>query len=467
MKTQQEKTTDKTKKNDLSFDFSKMLVEKEHDWELKLQCSKNGNVLPTFDNHVLIWENHPSFKGKKMKYNEFTRQITIDDEPITSTLRAILRCDFETAAGFYNRQKTDDFIDKYSYQFKFNPIIDYLNSIRDKRNENIKCRNAFIDWFDVEYENETEKHIIEELSEKWFVSAIKRVIEPGCAIEGMIVIVGKTGMGKSTFVNRLAKGYGVEAAFNIEDEKKSAETLNRCWICNFDEFKSLQSKDPQVVKEYLTKTQETTRLAYKHDAEEYTRHCVFISSTNDSNLLKDYTGNEERRFWVFKSKLTDNKKIFNEFNGDIVDALWADALYIYEHNKDYNISRNDFNAAQMASFIKMQRNFKTYMQDDAMDLIRELLDRKYKLNPQGEFNTLEDFKEQIQSPMYNANDTLQRIPISWVNVVMQTLYHTSRKNDKIAAAMGDEFVYKKTRTTNGNCMCLIRKTAIDNQLIFD
>ena len=121
----------------------------------------------------------------------------------------------------------------------------------------------------------------------------------------------------------------------------------------------------------------------------------------------------------------------------------------------------------MASFIKMQRNFKTYMQDDAMDLIRELLDRKYKLNPQGEFNTLEDFKEQIQSPMYNANDTLQRIPISWVNVVMQTLYHTSRKNDKIAAAMGDEFVYKKTRTINGNCMCLVRKTAIDNQLIFD
>ncbi len=446
-----------TKQKELKVDFTK-LTSKKTNWEDSLEHSNNGEIFPTYTNHILIWENHEMFKDIKMRYNEFLRQIEINDEPVTTTTRAILRTQFEISSGFYNKQKTDDFIEAYSYKFKYNPVVDYLNSIRHKRDEKIKCRDAFLDWFDVEYTNETERHVIEELSEKWFVSAVKRIFEPGCPIEGMIVLVGRTGTGKSTFISRLAKGYAVEAAFNIEDEKKSAETLNRCWICNFDEFKSLQNKDPQVVKEYLTKTNETTRLAYRHDAENYTRHCVFISSTNDSNILKDYTGNEERRFWVFKSKLTDNKHIFNNFNDDIIDALWADALYIYENNKDYNITRSDFNAEEMSTFIKLQRNFKTYMQDDAMDLIRELLDRKYKLNINGEFNTLEDFKNQITNPITGAIDTLQRIPISWVNVVMQTLYHTSRKNDKIAAAMGDEFIYKKCRTTNaGNCMCLIRK----------
>ena len=445
----------------------KSLISKEETepWENQLELTKNDKIVHSYMNSVLLWENHPILKDIDIKYNEFFRQIEIDGEPMNNTTRAIIRTKFEAAGGFYNVQKTNDFLDAYSYRFKYNPVINYLKTVKNKRDEKIKCRNAFIDWFDIEYENETEKHIIEELSEKWFVSAIKRILEPGCPIEGMIVLVGKTGVGKSTFVNRLAKGYAVEAAFNIEDEKKSAETLNMCWICNFDEFKSLQNKDPQVVKEYLTKTTETTRLAYRHDAEQYTRHCVFISSTNDTNLLKDYTGDEERRFWVLKTRLTDNRKIFNEFTDDIVDAIWADALYIYENNKDYNITRSDFTTDEMTAFIKMQRNFKTFMWDDAMDLVRELLNRKYKLTATGEFKTLEDFKKQVNDPVSDARDTLNIIPISWINVVMQTMYHTSRKNDKIAAAMNDEFVYRKQRCNSGNCMCLVRKDSLSTQFL--
>lgn len=453
----------KFNKAERNVDFKSLSTKREENWEDKLDRSKQGTIMPTYKNHVLFWENHKVFMNKKMKYNDFLRIVEVDGEPMKNVMRAQMRNDFETFAGFRNKQATDDFIDGYSYKFKYNPVIDYLNSVRDKRNEKIKCRNAFLKWFDIDYENDTEKHIIEELTEKWFVTAVKRIFEPGCPIEGMIVLVGKTGIGKSTFVNRLAKGYAVEAAFNIEDEKKSAETLNRCWICNFDEFKSLQNKDPQVVKEYLTKNAETTRLAYRHDAEEYTRHCVFISSTNDMNILKDYTGVEERRFWVIKSKLKDNRKIYNEFTSDIVDALWADALYLYENNKDYNITRSDFNSTEMSAFIKLQRQFKTFMSDDAMDLIHELLDRKYKLNINGEFNTLEEFKDQINCPRVGANDVLNRIPISWVNVVMQTLYHTSRKNDKIAAALSDEFEYRKLNCTGGYCMCLVRKGTLGVQ----
>lgn len=455
-KKQNEQNKKETTKQSLEVDFSK-LVNETSTWEDGLETGKNSQIVPSYLNHVLLWENHPIFENSTMRYNEFLRQVEIDGEPMKSVTRAILRTKFEICAKFHAVQKTDDFIDAYSYKFKYNPVADYLNSVVNKLNDNIKCRDAFIKWFDVKYEGELERKIIEELTEKWFVSAIKRIFEPGCAVEGMIVIVGKTGTGKSTFINRLAKGYAVEAAFNIEDERKSAETLNRCWICNFDEFKSLQNKDPQVVKEYLTKTTETTRLAFRRDAEEYARHCVFISSTNDSNILKDYTGNEERRFWVFQSQLTDNHKIYNDFNDDIVDALWADAMNIYLNNKNYNISRSDFTQDEMLLFIKMQRNFKTFMQDDAMDLVRELLNRKYVLNNYGEFNTLEEFKEQVISPIPTATDTLNRIPISWINVVMQTLYHTSRKNDKIAAAMNDEFIYRKVLCSGGNCVCLIRK----------
>lgn len=454
-----------TELKDKGVDLEKALIQnKEESWESKLEKQKNGVVKATYKNHVLTWENHLLFKDWSIKYNDFFRQVEINGETLNDVWRAKLRNKFEEAISIRNKNVTDDFIDAYSYNFKYNPVIDYLNSIRDKKDDNIKCKDVFLKWFDVQYDNEKEKEIIERLSEKWFVSAIKRIFEPGCFVEGMIVLVGKTGVGKSTFVKRLAKGYAIEAAFNIEDDKKSAEVLNRCWICNFDEFKSLTKKDPETVKEYLTSTYVTTRLAYRHDAEDFPRHNIFISSTNDGYILKDFTGQQERRFWVFQCNVKDKKNIYDNFKDDIVDAIWADALSLYEADKDYNISISDFDDIETSIFTKLQKQFKTYMNDDAMDLVRELLNRKYKLTQSGEFNNLEEFKKQLSEPILNASDNIKRIPISWINIVLQTLYHTSRKNDKIAAAMSDEWSYKKAMTTAGNCMCFIRRGTED---IFD
>lgn len=435
---------------------SLMTASSGENWENQLEVNKQGAVKATYMNLVRTWENHKLFKGWTLRYNDFLRQIEINGEPINDVWRAKLRNNFDMAVGVNNKQKTDDFIDDYSDKYKYNPVIDYLNSIRDKKDDKVKCKDAFLKWFNIKYDNENEKQIIEKLSEKWFVSAVKRIFEPGCDIEGMIVLIGKTGVGKSTFIRRLAKGYVIEASFNIEDENKSTEALNRCWICNFDEFKSLEKKEPETVKEYLTKTSGTTRLAYRHDPEDYPRHNVFISSTNYGYILKDYTGQQERRFWVFQCGVTDKKNIFENFTDDVVDALWADALSIYESNKDYNISISDFNDYETNLFIKLQRTFKSYMNDDTMDMIREILNRHYKLN-NGQFNSLEDFKKQVNEPIIGAKDMIERIPVSWVNIVMQTLYHTTRKNDKIAAALFDEWDYKKGFCTAGNCMLFIKK----------
>lgn len=462
--TEQEISKTLTELKDKGVNLESLMQKLNGSWESQLEKQKNGGVKPTFKNHVLTWENHPLFKDWTLKYNDFLRQIEINGVPINDVWRAKLRNNLEEAVGINSKQKTDDFIDDFSDQFKYNPIIDYLNTIRDKKDPKIKCKDAFLEWFNVQYSNDIEKEIIQRLSEKWFVSAIKRIFEPGCFIEGMIVLVGKTGIGKSTFIQRLAKGYAVEASFDIENENKATEVLNRCWICNFDEFKSLEKKGPETVKDFLTKTSGTTRLAYRHDPEDFPRHNVFISSTNYGYILKDYTGQQERRFWVFQCDTTDKKKIYDEFTDDVVDALWADALSLYEADKNYNISISDFNDYETSIFIKLQRTFKSYMNDDAMDIVRELLNRKYNLNNNNEFNSLEDFKQQLSQPEGKNGAYINRIPISWINIVMQTLYHTTRKNDKIAAALSDEWEYKKGICTAGNCMIFVRK---GSETLFD
>lgn len=424
-------------------------------WQDALEQTNKGAVKATYENHKLIFENSEEFKEKTIRLNEFTHRIEYCDQPLTTTFRSIIRNDFERVAGFRNPSVTDDFLNNYSYLNKYNPVIDYLNSIRNKRQEDIKCKDVFVKWFKAQ---ETDNNIVKKMTEKWFVSAIKRIFEPGCTIEGMIYVFGKTGTGKSTFIHRLAKGFDKQYIGDIENTQKVCEVMNNCWILNFDEMKSLVKKDPQSVKEFLTTPSDTVRLAYRTDAEEYFRHCVFFGSTNNPDVLKDYSGDVERRFWPIISLLSDKQYIFNNFNDDIVDAIWADALFIYENNKDYNISTGDFNEAELNDMIELQKQCKTYFNDDSVDLIKELLNRKYKLNRDKEFNSLEDFKQQVTKPEEYANDDIICIPISYLNVVLQIFYHTSRKNNWIAAALSDDWVFKKKLTKNsGHCMCLIRK----------
>lgn len=424
-------------------------------WVDALELTKQKSVKPTYSNHVLIFENAKEFEDMTIKLNELTQRIEVNGEPITTTVRSIIRNKFEQVAGFRNPGVTDDFLNAYSVINKYNPIIDYLNSIRDKRREDIKCKDVFVKWFKAV---ETPNKIVEKMTEKWFVSGIKRIFEPGCDIEGMIYVYGKTGTGKSTFINRLAKGFAVQYIGDLENTSRICEAMLRSWIINFDEMKSLVKKDPNAVKEFLTTMTDTVRLAYRTDAEEYKRHCIFFGSTNNPDILKDYSGDVERRFWPIISLLEDKKYIFNNFTDDIIDAIWADALYLYEQNKNYNISTADFDDTQLNELKELQRQCKTYYNDDSVDLIREILNRRYKLNTSGEFDNLEDFKKQVSATDLNANDIITYIPISYLNVVLQVYYHTSRKNNWIAAALSDEWIFRKKLTKfAGNCMCLIRK----------
>ena len=424
-------------------------------WSDALELTKQGNVKATVKNHYLIFQYSEEFKDMNIKFNELTQRIEVNGEPINTIMRSIIRCKFEEVCGIRNVQVTDDFLNQYSYLNKYNPIIDYLNNIRNKRREDIKCKDVFVEWFKA---TETPHKIIERMTEKWFVSGIKRIFEPGCDIEGMIYVFGKTGTGKSTFINRLAKGFAAQYIGDLENTSRLCETMLRSWIVNFDEMKSLVKKDANTVKDFLTTKSDTVRLAYRTDAEEYKRHCIFFGSTNNPDILKDYSGEVERRFWPIISLLSDKKYIFENFTDDIVDAIWADALYIYEHNKDYNISTSDFDDIQLNEMMELQRQCKTYYNDDSVDLIKELLNRKYKLDKNGEFESLEDFKKQVSNADYNATSNITYIPISYLNVVLQVMYHTSRKNNWIAAALSDEWIFKKKYTKNaGNCMCLVRK----------
>ena len=428
-------------------------------WRNKLELTKQKTVKPTNKNFVITFENSPEFSDDTIRWNDFTRCVEYNNEPLNNFLWAKLRNDFENVIGVRNKDVIKDFVFTYAYENMYNPIKEYIENIKWDGKQRLET--VFIDWFKVEDTN-----ITRQMSKKWFVSAIKRIYEPGCDVEGMIILTGKQGIGKSTFVKRLSKGYSVDAVFDIKDEKRCAETCNKSWIMNFDELKSFIKSDPETAKSFLTRTADTCRLAYREESETYLRHCVFIGSVNDSSILKDYSGDIERRFWIMKCMQDDKKYIYDNFTDDIVDQIWAEAFKIYSDNKNYNISISDFNEVDTIKFKTMQKQFKTYADDDLVDGLREILDDTYNLCDDGSFRNMNDFKDQlINKDEYKLNGKINRIPFSYINIAINTIFKTNRPNKWIAAALEDEWIdVQRALYGNRKLHCLVRK---GSQSLFD
>lgn len=404
-----------------------------YNWRDELQRTKTGNVKATYANHKLVFEN--AIDGT-LKYNEFEHVIEYNGNVLNNATIAMLRNEFEQIGEFRNKDVTRDFVTQYSYQNKYNPIKNYLESLEWDGKQRIAT--MFIDWFGVD-----DTSVNRKMAEKWMVSGVKRIYEPGCLIEGMIVLVGAQGVGKSTFIKRLGKmKYSVEAIVDLRNEKNCIETFNRAWIVNFDELKSLIKADSDLAKAVLTRQSDTSRLAYREESETYDRHCIFIGATNDTSILKDYTDKVERRYWTMLCNQNDKRYIYDNFNDDIVDQLWAEAYHIYKHNQNYNISISDFTDAEFDELYNTQRNFKSFNGDNLPNELLEILDGSYKLSEDLTFESADDFVNQAlgrkQFDAHTLFNQIEAIPFSYVNHYLR-MTQNARQNKYIIEALGDKW----------------------------
>lgn len=429
-------------------------------WTDLLEKGTRGQAKATYENHRIVFEN--AIKGS-LKYNEFERVIEYEGKVIDNISLAVLRNKFEKFGRFRNKEVMRDFLLQYSKEHQYNPIKNYLENLvwdGEKRAERI-----FIDWFNVE-----DNVVNRKLAEKWLVSGVKRIYEPGCLIEGMIILVGAQGVGKSTFIKRLGKTkYSVEAIVDLRNEKNCVETFNRAWIVNFDELKSIIKADADLAKAVLTRQSDTSRLAYREESETYERHCIFIGATNDVSILKDYSDRVERRYWIMQCNQSDKRYIYDNFTDDIVDQIWAEAYYIYKNNKEYNISISDFNNEELDLLYDTQRNFKSFNGDDFIEDLKEILDATYSLNDSGEFESMNDFVNQVLGKTNSSSNNtvtnqgklfnrINAIPFSYINYYLKTI-NNQRPNKYIFESLAESWSDVSKYNYNGSRLhCLVRKT---------
>jgi predicted P-loop ATPase len=161
---------------------------------------------------------------------------------------------------------------------------------------------------------------LSEVSRKFFLGCVKRIYEPGCKFDYVVVLEGRQGLGKSTFASILAsEAWFLDGLPNFQD-KDAALNLIGAWICELGELATLYKSANEATKAFITRRTDRVRPPYGQRRVEFPRSTVFMGTTNQHVYFTDSTGN--RRFWPVKVRHCD----FHAVHRDR-DQLWAEAVW--------------------------------------------------------------------------------------------------------------------------------------------
>lgn len=304
----------------------------EHsDWALGLDWSltDEGKFRPTsLNNTRLMLTYHPKFAAKFM-LNRFQHKVWIVGglpsdvgEPPT---RLVSDHDYMAVASWLNTvglmpgvETVGKVIGLIASRLTFDPVEDYLRSLKWDGQFRIA------DWLTA-YAGASKTEYTKLVGPRFLISAVARVLKPGCKVDTMLVLEGPQGIKKSTLARALFGSDWFSDQVGDVTSKESSIQIQGLWCIEVAEMDHFSRADDKAVKSFLSRLDDRYRPTYGLNTVEFPRRCVFVGTYNPdgSGILKDATGG--RRYWFVAC---------NEINIDAVtrdrDQLWAEAVENYE-----------------------------------------------------------------------------------------------------------------------------------------
>lgn len=178
-------------------------------------------------------------------------------------------------------------------------------------------------WIKDFCEGEAKEPYLSEISRKFIMAMVKRVFEPGCQWDYVLVLEGLQGKYKSSIARALASDKWFMDNLPDLKDKDSMLNLQGKWLIELGELTNVKRSDHNLVKAYLVRRTDTVRPHYGRLMSDVPRQSVFIGTVNEGQYLKDPTGN--RRFWPVKVGTCDVKGLTA-----IRDQLFAEAMHVYK-----------------------------------------------------------------------------------------------------------------------------------------
>ncbi len=338
----------------------------EDTWQTALELDKQGKIKDTLDNIVLIIQN--DLELQSLAFNKHRDGIDARNglpwnqikEGWNDSDNAALKVYLSNKYGVYSPTKTKDAILAVAAERAYHPIKEYLDNLPSWDGID-RVETLLIDYFGA-----TDNSYTRAVTRKTMVAAVVRIYHPGTKFDSVLILNGPQGIGKSTFFAKLA-GDWFSDSLTLTDMKDKAgpEKLQGYWLLELGELAGMRKTDVEVVKSFISRSDDKYRASYGVNVESHPRQCVIVGSTNaESGFLRDITGN--RRFWPVRISGNGKRKAWQMSVYD-VEQIWAETLVLYEKGEKLYLEGDDVHLA-------------TSEQDDAMEsderegLVRTYLD---------------------------------------------------------------------------------------------
>ena len=309
------------------------------EWRGKLKVTDKGGLAQTIENAVLILQNDPRLAGalalNEMEHNIVAKR-SLPWRRVNGTSQwidaddAALRYYLERVYGLTGKDRIFDAVNVVATENRFHPVRDYLDS----------CTwdgVPRVDTLLVDYLGAEDNAYTRAVTRKTLAAAVARIYRPGIKFDYMLTLRGRQGLGKSALIAKLG-GPWFSDTFTTMQGKDAYEQVMGVWIMEVGELAGMRKAEAETIKLYISKQTDRFRPAYGRRLQEFPRQCVFIGTTNETQFLRDTTGN--RRFWVVDTPNDPTRDMWEELDDETVRLIWAEAVKLYKAGEKLYLPRD-------------------------------------------------------------------------------------------------------------------------------
>lgn len=229
-----------------------------------------------------------------------------------------------------NAQTVKDFCLSLALEDCYNPVRERISAINWDGKTRLPLFNELLG---IEADEQSQL-----LFKKWLCSAYAVTLneltatgEGKISTEGVLVLVGKQGVGKTSFLRKLfLDGFLFREGLSIADFKNrdALSLLTSTWCVELGEIKSsLSVTTMDELKNFITRSCDVWRAPYDAVAETHARRTALSATCNNADFLVDTTGN--RRFWTIPADGIKAERMRDLPIAEI-GQLWAEIQHIVE-----------------------------------------------------------------------------------------------------------------------------------------
>ena len=308
-------------------------------WREKLRITDKGAIAQTIENVVIILRHDPKLAGR-LALNEMEHNIVVRADLPWRAVKgasqwvdaddAALRYYLERVYGLTGKDRIFDAVNVVASENKYHPVRDYLDGCAWDGVPRVET--LLVDYLGAEDNAYTRA-----VTRKALVAAVARIYRPGCKFDYMLTIRGQQGLGKSALIAKLG-GRWFSDTFSTLQGKEAYEQVLGVWIMEVGELAGMRKAEAETIKLYISKQVDRFRPAYGRRLQEFPRQCIFIGTTNETQFLRDTTGN--RRFWVVDTPNEPAREMWEELTEDTVKLIWAEAVELYKKGEALYLPRS-------------------------------------------------------------------------------------------------------------------------------